>query len=89
MPVPAKSFVVEQRWRWSGVHYQRTAQHWLANFDANRAPIDRLLAEVYGPDAQLWGRRWRLFYLATAGLFGHAEGTEWGVSHYLLRPVAG
>jgi cyclopropane-fatty-acyl-phospholipid synthase len=30
-------------------------------------------------------RRWRWFFLATAGLFGHAAGTEWGVSHYLLK----
>jgi len=26
--------------------------------------------------------------LATAGLFGHRGGEEWGVSHYRLRPVA-
>ena len=25
-------------------------------------------------------------WLATAGLFGHAGGEEWGVSHYRLRP---
>ncbi len=80
-----ESFAVEQEWRWSGVHYQRTACDWLANFDANRTPITRILTEVYGPDARLWRRRWRLFYLATAGLFGHADGEEWGVSHYLLR----
>ena len=30
-------------------------------------------------------RRWRWFLLATAGLFGHASGNEWGVSHYLLK----
>ena len=82
-----ESFAVEQEWRWSGLHYQRTARDWLANFDANHAPITRLLTEVYGADARLWRRRWRLFYLATAGLFGHADGQEWGVSHYLLRPA--
>jgi len=42
---------------------------------------------VYGGDAALWQRRWRLFYLATAGLFGHDDGAEWGVSHYRLRAV--
>lgn len=31
-------------------------------------------------------RRWRLFFLATAGLFGHANGSEWGVDHYRLKP---
>ncbi len=82
-----ESFTVEREWRWSGLHYARTAQDWLTNFDANRAPITRLLTEVYGPGARLWRRRWRLFYLATAGLFGHANGEEWGVSHYLLKPT--
>ena len=83
-----ESFTVESEWRWSGRHYQRTAQDWLTRFDANRDAITRILTEVYGPDARLWRRRWRLFYLATAGLFGHADGTEWGVSHYMLRPVS-
>ncbi|WP_428673447.1 SAM-dependent methyltransferase [Reyranella sp.] len=80
-------FTVEEDWRWNGLHYRKTAMHWLARFDANRPHIDRILSEVYGPDAALWRRRWRLFYLATAGLFGHAAGEEWGVSHYLLRPA--
>jgi cyclopropane-fatty-acyl-phospholipid synthase len=82
-------FSVEAEWRWNGRHYQRTARDWLANFDANRTEIDRLLAATYGADAALWRRRWRLFYLATAGLFGHRDGEEWGVSHYRLRPAAG
>ncbi len=81
-------FGVEQQWRWSGKHYQRTAEHWLERFDANGAGIDAELRSVYGGDAKLWRRRWRLFYLATAGLFGHADGEEWGVSHYLLRPAS-
>ena len=80
-------FSIERDWRWSGVHYARTARDWLARFDRNRDQIDRILSAVYGADASLWRRRWRLFYLATEGLFGHAEGGEWGVSHYLLRPA--
>jgi cyclopropane-fatty-acyl-phospholipid synthase len=36
----------------------------------------------------LWRRRWRLFFLATAGLFGHDNGDVWGVGHYLLAPSA-
>ena len=78
---------VEQDWRWTGGHYRRTALQWLDNFDANKTAIDAILAEVYGADADLWRRRWRLFFLATAGLFGHANGQEWGVSHYRLRPT--
>jgi cyclopropane-fatty-acyl-phospholipid synthase len=33
----------------------------------------------------LWQRRWRLFFLATSGLFGAKGGEDWGVSHYRLR----
>ena len=80
-------FVVEKDWRWSGLHYQKTAVDWLARLDENREQIDRILGAVYGAEAILWRQRWRLFYLATAGLFGHAGGEEWGVSHYLLRPA--
>ena len=80
-------FEVEQDWRWSGTHYQRTALHWLENYDRNISAIRPVLAAVYGDQATLWGRRWRLFFLATAGLFGHRNGEEWGVSHYRLRPA--
>ena len=83
-----ESFSLEQQWHWSGRHYQQTAVHWLENFDANLPRIDQLLRDVYGDLAPLWRRRWRLFYLATAGLFGHANGDAWGVSHYLLKPAA-
>ena len=78
-------FTIEEQWRWDGHHYQRTANHWLENFDRNAGAIGALLRDVYGADARLWQRRWRLFYLATAGLFGHHDGREWGVSHYRLR----
>jgi cyclopropane-fatty-acyl-phospholipid synthase len=77
-------FNVEKEWRWSGVHYQRTALDWLANFDRNRDSINRVLRPVYGNDTALWMRRWRWFFLATAGLFGYANGSEWGVSHYRM-----
>ena len=83
----AESFTVEKDWRWNGRHYARTALDWLANFDANRDAIRVIFETTYGRDAALWMRRWRLFFLATAGLFGHANGEEWGVSHYLLRPA--
>jgi len=80
---------VEQEWRWSGEHYRRTAMDWLALFDGNLEQIEPILRQVYGSDAKLWRRRWRLFFLATAGLFGHASGAEWGVGHYRLAPVLG
>lgn len=85
----ADCFSVEEEWRWSGTHYRRTADDWLANFDTNRAAIRRIFDATYGPDAALWMRRWRLFFLATSGMFGFAGGSEWGISHYRLRPAAG
>jgi cyclopropane-fatty-acyl-phospholipid synthase len=78
-------FEVEKEWRWSGTHYQRTALDWLGNFDSRRDEIEAVLRDVYGSDTSLWMRRWRWFFLATSGLFGHAAGSEWGVSHYRLK----
>ena len=80
-------FTLEQDWRWSGTHYEKTALHWLELYDRNLARIRPVLDSVYGDQATLWRRRWRLFFLATAGLFGHRGGTEWGVSHYRLKPA--
>ena len=80
-------FAVEQDWRWDGRHYQRTAEAWLANYDAHAREIGVLLQDVYGDEAGLWRRRWRLFFLAVSGLFGHADGSAWGVSHYRLTPA--
>jgi cyclopropane-fatty-acyl-phospholipid synthase len=34
-------------------------------------------------ETDLWMRRW--LFLATAGLFGYADGSEWGVSHYRMK----
>ena len=82
-------FELESEWRWSGEHYRRTAMDWLANFDRNSRLIDPIMAEVYGEDAAMWKRRWRIFFLATAGLFGDSGGTVWGVSHYRLKKAAG
>ena len=80
-------FEVEKEWRWSGVHYQRTALDWLKNFDANRDEIEAVFRPVYRGETALWMRRWRWFFLATAGLFGYADGSEWGVSHYRMKRV--
>jgi cyclopropane-fatty-acyl-phospholipid synthase len=80
-------FTVDSEWYWSGKHYERTAKDWLESFDRNEAAIRNVLRGVYGADARLWQRRWRLFFLATMGLFGHADGEEWGISHYRLSPV--
>jgi cyclopropane-fatty-acyl-phospholipid synthase len=83
----ADLFEIEKEWRWNGAHYQRTAFDWLANFDSHAAEIESVLRPVYGLDTSLWMRRWRWFFMATAGLFGHANGDEWGVSHYRMKGV--
>ncbi|WP_395651831.1 SAM-dependent methyltransferase [Brevundimonas sp.] len=76
---------IDDQWRWSGTHYQRTADHWLQNMDANAEEVRAIMQDVYGDQAALWTRRWRRFYMATAGLFGDSDGTVWGVSHYRLK----
>ena len=58
----------------------------LRGFRPGKVPVAHL-KRVYGRDARLWQRRWRLFFLATAGLFGHAGGEPWGVGHYRLKPL--
>lgn len=83
----ADLFKIDEQWRWSGRHYQRTAEDWLVNFDKHRGEIEAILRPVYGDDTALWMRRWRWFFLATSGLFGYADGDEWGVSHYRLKPA--
>jgi cyclopropane-fatty-acyl-phospholipid synthase len=81
-----RDLVVEEQWRVSGRHYQRTAEAWLDNLDAARAELLPVLAATYGEaNAGLWLRRWRLFFLACAELFGYRGGEEWWVTHCLLR----
>ena len=80
----SKHLRVIDQWRWSGRHYQRTADAWLANMDLRRDRIEPILASVHGADAPRWWVRWRMFFMACAELFGYAGGQEWWVSHYLF-----
>jgi cyclopropane-fatty-acyl-phospholipid synthase len=74
---------IEQRWRLDGTHYQRTANHWLANQDAHRGAVMAALAKTYDTaSAPLWFQRWRMFWMSCAELFGYANGQEWLVAHY-------
>jgi cyclopropane-fatty-acyl-phospholipid synthase len=73
---------IEGHWRVDGKHYQRTSDAWLANMDAHRDEIDRVLAGTYGPASARWRVRWRVFFMACAELFGYHDGDEWQVSHY-------
>lgn len=79
-----RDLAIEQQWRVSGTHYEKTANAWLANQDANRIEILRVLGEAYGPQAKLWFQRWRMFWMACAELFGYRDGNEWMVGHYLF-----
>ena len=81
---------LEKRWRWSGVHYQKTAEAWLQNLDARRDQVWPVLEETYGKDfAKMWFMRWRMFFLAVSELFGYRDGNEWFVSHYLFSKQDG
>lgn len=79
---------IEQRWHVDGTHYQRTANHWLANQDAHKDKVMVTLTEAYGAKAAaLWFQRWRMFWMACAELFGYDNGQEWLVAHYrFVRP---
>lgn len=75
--------LLERQWRLSGRHYQRTANHWLANQDRHRAEVMEILVRAYGADqAARWNQRWRMFWMACAELFGFRDGNEWLVGHY-------
>ncbi len=85
----AQALTVTQQYAWSGWHYQRTAEAWLANLDARRNDVLRILAAVHGgAEARRSLNRWRMFFLAVSELFGYADGDEWHVAHYLMEPVA-
>jgi cyclopropane-fatty-acyl-phospholipid synthase len=74
---------IEEQWRLDGTHYQRTANHWLANQDARRKEVWEVLATAYGPErAELWHQRWRMFWMACAELFGYQDGSQWLLGHY-------
>ena len=76
---------LHRHWTWSGIHYQRTALAWLENLDRERNGVLALFRQVYGPrQAELWLRRWRIFFLACAELWGYRQGSEWYVAHYLF-----
>jgi cyclopropane-fatty-acyl-phospholipid synthase len=75
-----------ERWRWDGTHYEKTANAWLQNMDANAKAITPILAATYGAEnVEMWRNRWRMFYMACAELFGLNNGQEWWVTHYLFE----
>ena len=82
-----EDLAVEDHWRVNGRHYQRTCEDWLRLQDDRSAQIMPIFRQTYGPEAEVWFQRWRVFFMACAELFGYNHGNEWFVSHYLLRRV--
>jgi len=80
-----QSLQLASRWDWSGVEYQKTAEAWLQNLDAQRQEVRKIFSDTYGSNqSQMWINRWRVFFMACAELFGMDEGRQWQVSHYLF-----
>jgi cyclopropane-fatty-acyl-phospholipid synthase len=80
------ALTLEKHWQVNGRHYQRTANHWLANMDAAREQLLPLFADTYGAGQERrWWAYWRIFFLSCSELWGYRGGEEWLVSHYLLR----
>lgn len=79
-------FRLRERWRISGLHYQKTSEAWLKRLDQHRQEVLRLFGRLYGErEALRWLVRWRVFFMACAELFGYAGGQEWIISHYLFE----
>lgn len=77
---------LQQRWLLDGTHYERTANHWLANQDREKEAVMGVLRQTYGDaSAALWHQRWRMFWMACAELFGYQQGQQWQVAHYLFN----
>ena len=67
------------------MHYQKTAEAWLQNLEANESALLPVLERTYGDGESVrWFHRWRVFFLACAELFGYSDGSEWLVGHYRL-----
>jgi cyclopropane-fatty-acyl-phospholipid synthase len=83
--------LLEHKWNVNGMHYARTAEHWLANMDRHIAAIRTLFREVYGNETEAirWEAYWRTFFMACAELWSFRGGEEWFVSHYrfVTRPA--
>ncbi|MHA3056269.1 class I SAM-dependent methyltransferase [Acinetobacter sp. ANC 4633] len=76
---------LSQHWQWSGQHYEKTANAWLSNMDAQETELRPIFEQIYGKDADAWWQRWRIFFMACAELFGFEQGQEWVIGHFLFQ----
>jgi cyclopropane-fatty-acyl-phospholipid synthase len=80
-----RDMMLEEHWRFSGTHYARTLEAWLAKCDRQRNELLRLFESTLGRmDVARQLQRWRMFFMACAELFNYGGGGEWFVSHYLF-----
>jgi cyclopropane-fatty-acyl-phospholipid synthase len=85
LPTVATDLRLLDHWRHSGRHYERTLNAWLARLDGHRDQVLPILVDTYGTaEASAWFYRWRLFFMASAQLWGARRGDEFLVSHYLF-----
>lgn len=81
-----RDLTLADHWRVDGQHYEKTADAWLANHDANAHKVRRVMRETYGDDAgEAWFHRWRVFWIGCSALWGLKGGSEYLVSHYLFE----
>ncbi len=74
---------IEHEWHLDGTHYARTANAWHERLVSQRDEILRLFRTTDdAATAAKRFRRWGVFFLACAELFGYAHGREWIVAHY-------
>ena len=79
------------KWWISGTHYQRTLEDWRELLDQKNDEVRTLFMRHYNEGQAQADRRiqrWRMFFMASAELFGFADGSEWGVGHFLLKPAS-
>ncbi|ATH07112.1 SAM-dependent methyltransferase [Halobacteriovorax marinus] len=80
------SMKLSQKWKINGQNYQRTSEDWFNKMEENSSTIMNLMKETYGEDqAKQWFNRWKIFFASCAELFGHNNGNEWFVGHYLFE----
>jgi len=78
--------ILENQWRFSGIHYARTLEAWLQNCNEGRKELLQVFQlNRKRAEAARELQRWRIFFMACAELFNYRKGQEWYVSHYLFR----
>jgi cyclopropane-fatty-acyl-phospholipid synthase len=83
-----RELILEDQWRFSGIHYARTLEAWLQKCTARRNELLQIFqANRKRSEAVRELQRWRIFFMACAELFKYRQGREWYVSHYLFRNI--